>query len=430
MVKLIVEIIISIGLARVVPPRQRDILTPWALALLLGLATLTPYMPPMIMVVTVFVNFFFCCFLTNGYRVEWLRHNSVLAFFLLFWAYQCFSMVFGTQIMYSTVYYLQIPFESIFIGYFVGIWAMQNPERWERLLRIVTYVLFAVVVIYIMKGALSHGMGSEEVFRGDVGLDEDSIANPNWVGLVMIGILPYSVLLLMSKEAFKKKPWQMACAFFVSAMITLLLVRTGSRNACLGLVPILWYIVLSGVKNSFLKRGLILFALLVVLAGLIVETTSSVSDLRIFNANKSGDITSGRLDHYRNIMLYQRTPAQKWFGCGAWLDLTRDGRYVMANGHSVYVQMLRQSGYVGVGLFVLFVLAFIVKARKSGPNGKLALALFGVWLVTGIGESGPFLSGGGSSKILLGMALAFCANRRIVFPGMDGLAMRAYHRMR
>lgn len=413
MIKLVFEIALSALLLKLIPFRIRERFMPWALALFIGLPALTPYLSSVLMQGVILASFLLCCFLSNGYQVRHFRHNAVFIFFILFWGYQCVSMFFGERVSYGLVYYLRIPFETVFVGYAVGVWLLGDPSRWERLLKAVSAVLLVIVVVYILKGALAHGMEHQASFRGEIGLDEADAANPNWVGLVLIGILPYPVFLLLTKVGRCRVAWRL-CAFGVSAILTLMLVRTGSRNACLGLVPLIYFMVF-GVKASFSKRCLVFLALSLALSVLIVRTTSNLSDLRIFNANKSGDITSGRLDFYRYNMLYRMTPLQRWFGCGAWLDHSLKGKIVMANGHSVYVQILRQSGYVGMFFFLLFASALIVKSAKNGSRGRLALAMFGCWALTGLGESGSLLSGGGSSKILLGMAIAFCTNMRMGF---------------
>ena len=409
MIKLIAEILISAAFAYFVSGKARDSLTPWALAVILGSSAMSPYMHPGLFSFFVFANFFSSCFVTNGYKLRYLVRNPVLCLFLLFWGWQCLSMCFGEYVSYSVVYFLQIPFESISLGYFVAFWAMQKPENWDKLMKAITIVLAVVVLVYLKEGAFSERMGYEETFRSALGLDEENSANPNWVGLVIIGILPYSVLSLL-RAVSKKDMKHGVLAFVVASMLALALVRTGSRNACLGLIPLVLYSVFNGTRLSFVKRITTVVVLFTVLVLLIGKTTSSVSDLRLFSISKTGDISSGRFDHFRYKMLYHLSPKERWFGCGAWLDYPMEGQIKLANGHSVPVQILRQSGYVGMGLFLIFSLALVRRCLRCGPQGRLALTLFCVWLFTGVGESGPLLSGGGGSKILLGMAIALCSH--------------------
>ena len=421
MIKLIVEILISAMLAYFVVGKSRDLLTPWALAVILGSSAMSPYMHSGLFAFFVFANFFSSCFVTNGYKLRYMAKNPVLVLFLLFWAWQCLSMCFGECISYSVVYFLLIPFESVALGYFVAFWAMKEPENWDKLLKAITIVLAIVVIVYLKEGAFSQRMGYEEIFRSALGLDEENSANPNWVGLVIIGILPYPVLTLL-RAISRKDVKHGVLGFIVASMLALALVRTGSRNACLGLIPLVFYVVFNGTRLSFAKRLTTVAVMLAVLVFLIGKTTSSVSDLRLFSTSKTGDISSGRFDHFRYKMLYHLNPRERWFGCGAWLDYSMEGEIKMANGHSVPVQILRQSGYVGMALFAIFVVAFVYRSLRSGPDGRLALTLFCVWLFTGVGESGPLLSGGGGSKILLGIALALCSRQN---PGVQSwLQMR------
>ena len=216
----------------------------------------------------------------------------------------------------------------------------------------------------------------------------------------------------MSREQVAESKWIKILGVVNVLILSLLMIRTGARNACLGLLPIAWYFIFSKSGGRRAKR-VALFAVLAILLGtLITLTTSSLGHLRIFSYEKGADlnqISSGRIDWYINYYKSANT-YERWFGSGGHFDITETGQVVLGNYHSVYAQIFRQSGYVGVAAFLLFTFVLVLRCFRIGPMGRLALMLFGVWALTGVGESQPILRGG-NTKVLLGLAIAFCSQK-------------------
>ncbi len=415
--RLIAEIIFSWIFKATIPQRIRDKITPWVLAGLLTWTAITPFVPTRIFFFGVLFYYLAISFLTDGYSLRMCSRNGVLLLFLLFWGWMLVSMFFGKYAMICFSQYLIILFELISVGYFVGMWALRTPGGMERIVRAAAVCFTLVTFFYIVTGSLSPE-AMDANMRAGVNVEglsadiADRKSNVNWIGLSMIGLLPYLFLYVLGKQQYTRMKWMKIVGVVNVLVLTLLLIRTGARNACLGLLPIAWYFIFAKSGGNRAKRMAIFSVLVIFLGLLIVLTTSSISNLRVFSYEKGTDLnqfSSGRIDWYINYYNSAKV-GERWFGSGGYVDITETGQIVLGNYHSVYFQIFRQSGYVGSLLFALFAIGLMVRSVRMGTMGRLALMLFGVWALTGVGEAQPILRGG-STKVLLGLAVALCSRK-------------------
>ena len=416
--RLIFEIIFSLIFKAIIPLRLRDKMTPWVFAWLLTWTAITPFVPVRYFFFGVFLFYLSISFLTDGYSLKMCGRNGVLCFFLMFWGWMLISMAFGEYSLICFSQYLIILFELIAVGYFVGMWAMRTPDGMKKLLR-ATAVCFSIVAFfYVSTGSLSPE-NMDANMRAGVNLEEvadgmDMKSNVNWIGLSMIGLLPYLYLCILSVRNSSSKHLKLIKLFAVvnAVILSVVLIRTGARNACLGLLPIAWYFLSDKTGGNRIKRIAIFAALVIGLGMIILITTSSISELRVFSYEKGmnlNEYSSGRVDWFLNYW-DSSTATEHWFGSGAWYDIKEDGSIVLGNFHSMYMQIFRQSGFVGILLFVLFSTALLFRGLQIGMRGKIVIMFFGVWALTGIGEAQPILRGG-NTKMLLGLAIAFCSRK-------------------
>lgn len=417
--RLIAEIIFSLIFKAVIPVRIRDKITPWVLAGLLTWTAITPFVPTRVFFFGVLFFYLAIAFLTDGYSIKMCGRNGALLLFLLFWGWMLVSMFFGKYAMTCFAQYLVILFELISVGYFVGMWALRTPRGMERIVRAAAVFFTLVTLSYIVSGSLSPG-AMDQNLRAGVNMEglsgelADRKQNVNWVGLSVVGLLPYLYLYVFNRESISRAKWIKMLGVVNALVLSLILLRTGARNACLGLLPIAWYFIFDKSGGSRARRIALFSVLTIVLGGMIVLTTSSISKLRIFSHEKGEDLnqlSSGRLDWFANYYQYS-TDSEHWIGSGGWFDILETGEVVLGNYHSVYFQIFRQSGYVGLMLFMLFALVLTWRGIHIGQRGRLLLMFFGVWALTGVAESQAILRGG-NTKVLLGMAMAFCSRKFI-----------------
>lgn len=421
----------SLVLKAIIPEKTRNRITPYVFALFILLPTLGTGLTGMTAVIFIAVGYVVRAFLLDGFQIRWLKGNPTVGVFLMFWLYMVLSMIFGDFPSYASMYYVSTFIDSIMVGYFVGMWILRNPDSWGRFLRITSVTAAICLLFYARHGIFSAGqLGSvSNEMRSTISFQAEGnelrTANENYVGLLIASLLPYPFLLVMGRHfGDSRAKWIKMVAYAAFILLVLALIRTGSRNACLGLIPILVYLFFAKTTLTRSKKIAFRVFVFIVILGAIAFSFGALDRLRIYTASVDrDDISSGRMSHFE-AKLYGRTDVQKWFGCGALYDYRfyeELGRAFppMSNGHSMYFQILWQSGYIGVFFLFIVILATWLRARKLGARGHVVLLLFFVWALCGVAESLPLLYEG-MFKPLVGIALAFCTKKNM--PGMYQLS--------
>lgn len=351
-----------------------------------------------------------------------LGRNGVLKVFIFFWAHVIFSMFLGERRETAALYCLDVAVEYILPSAAVASWVLMRPNEWKRLICCLTVAIFLVSLIFIRT---SGSIGDTTRVDGRAGLDAAELGggtelNVNVFGLMIVSILPWCLIGMLEQM---KTQWAIVLRALqgVSILILMaLLVRTGSRNSALVLLPMGVYLLFA---KSSLKRihklGIVILVFMFALIGLVaLSGQGKFEDMRIFNYKNEykRDVTTGRLDFFvEYISWLHRTPVNVIFGGGALLprkDVSEWNYFNFGNGHSMYPQIYAQSGVVGIGLLVVFMILSGCSGMRLQKRGHLALMMIAIWFVTGVAESLNILQGGSGGKAFLGFGIGFCCRGR------------------
>ena len=242
--------------------------------------------------------------------------------------------------------------------------------------------------------------------------------NPNVFGMAMsTAVLLCAAVALNSR----RRSWRLA-AVALAAVAVPLLVLTGSRSGVGAVVIGGAFLALPAVRRpkTFLA---VVFA-----AGIALITTSALIEDRRSVERLGTTPFKGRLVLWEeDLRLVAEAPV---FGRG-WIATQRQsGRFATRNAHSIYLQVLVESG--GVGLVALLCGAALVTAwgwqvreRGSATTVYAAFALLYAVLARGVGMSVALLAS--MDTFLLGFAVGLLDRERIrsLAPGRSPRPVRA-----
>lgn len=368
------------------------------------------------------LNFFPVMIMCDGLNsVEW-RGNPAWKAFVIFYAYMTLIALTGYLPMSCTMFYLQSFLNTFAAGYFVARWVCRTEGGLRKLVVPLIVVSCLAVLYYVRNQGLLSGE-LDKYGRMDVSelIDDEHMINVNGIALRICAIVPF---ILVAFLQFKKSPIFKYMALFSMILLGLLLVRTGSRNGALVLLPIVWYFLhASGVGRIRAKYVVILFVVGVVFLVGVFFTNKGAKVIRAFDLiGRSQDeiyntgldkMSTGRWSMYANN-LRRLSSAEMIFGKGGMLSLysskgERIVRFRGANAHSIYMTIFYRSGLVGILLFVIFLCVFFAEAKKMGFRGNMAKFFMLCYLLTGIGESWGI--NGGATAILAGFAIGLISRR-------------------
>lgn len=368
---------------------------------------------------TLFMSSVGSAFLVNGYNSKDMRRNFVLNLFLLFWGYMLLSMFWGECKMSGLFLYLHVLVGPIAVGYFTGMWAIKDERRWQRLCLYILIVVLLVCVVYAWKGIFSGSVEGKDYaqaqagFSGDMAMGEEGGTNVNQIGLAVAGLLsiPF-VAIFMRFDAIKflaNKKWLVNClGAGLVLTLALIIVRLGSRNCSLAFIPLIWYGLFARIGGGRIKKWMLVGCVVLALLFLVGRNMGKNTELRMFKY--TNDTTTifddsfggNRLGFFRD-RLYGLPTSRYYWGNGALIDSMRG---VVGNGHSVYFQVFFQSGFVGLGLMLIFYVSIACQAFSANRMKCIGVLMVGIWVVTGVGEAQNILLGG-VSKYFMGMGIAF-----------------------
>lgn len=365
------------------------------------------------------LNFIPVLIICSRYRLQDVRRNPTWATFVLFYAYMVVIAFTGYYPIDGPAYFVQIFLTSFLTGHCVARWCCQTEGALRKLLMPLLLVSVVCVAYYVFNmGALSaqtlDDLGRIEL--GEVDSETANVFNPNQLALIFCSILPFVLLSFKwtGRWAIVQKLVALACTL----LLGLVLVRTGSRNGALGLLPSAWYFIHLSKSGKINGRYLVLGIAIgfIFLLGVFM-TNKGVEKIRFFDFQGSqqefyGDtlnrMSTGRWEMYHNSIA-KMTSRQKCFGAGAALSqYSHMGELVTrfrgGNAHSIYVTVFLRTGFIGTLLFLIVIVQFFVNVRRIGRvRGQIAMMLFSIWLMTGVGESSGML--GGLTAILAGMGM-------------------------
>lgn len=345
----------------------------------------------------------------NGFPRQDLKRNPAATAFLVFYLYMIVVACFGLYPVAGICDYM-ISLMTYASGYFTASWACRTEGGLRKVLGAALVASFVIVGYALIHGGFAADVvhdGARGVLAVDLIDEEGGGGNPNYTALTLDCTLPFLlILLLMPARTAKENLYRMlSAATFIA--ISLLLVRTGSRNGCLSLLPCAWYFVYSTRHHSVRMRRIALGLVVLAIGTMgVFFTMRQATEIRAFHISTESRgfdsamdaLTTGRWGFYQ-ACLDKMSPMEKIFGKGFSLDV-QDYRFNRLTGvfekvdrprsqnyHSMYVTIFIRSGAVGSLLFLIFLIKVIAQAMKCGDRGRMAILLLGGWMLPGVGEA-------------------------------------------
>ena len=364
-------------------------------------------------------------FFLSGIRLWQWRNNGAITGFLVFFTWFFLTAFWGEG---SLMEILKVNFgilRMVVIGVVVGSWVISKPDGLMRLLRAVSIAAFFAALLYAKYGswsatALADAGGRMVVDTSELVGEADQIAgvfNVNRFALLGTVILPFPFLFMLENWRIKKEKL-LKCVAIVSILIlTLVVVKTGSRNGGAGLLPMVWYLVFAKTSLKGPKKIAIMVVFSIVMAGLVFKVMQG-NELRVFKFKEEKETSIYELGTGRGAMIvewYERMSGlQHVVGAGIpWGAFLDDGTRTPMNCHSMYTNIFVQSGYLGLVLLGLFGLYVVTCSLiRHDRFGRMAILLVTVWFLTGLGEAANIFHNNGYGKFCLGIAIALCSRKK------------------
>ena len=199
--------------------------------------------------------------------------------------------------------------------------------------------------------------------------------NINRIALIATAIIGFPVAYFLHKWDWKKEKVVKVVAVISVLVISLVIIKTGSRNGGLALLAVAGYFLLGRTNIKMCQKVLILVVASVAMVFAIHKFIGK-TEMRTFQfvtqaESERGIYGTGRLEFYKDI--YNRmTPIQKLVGAGVPAEfLVEIGGWHIANRHSMYMQILNQAGHIGLLLLIVFFIRIYFASRKGGAIGAM-----------------------------------------------------------
>lgn len=441
-ITLIATIIGSVVFSLLIRGRQRDFLTPWVFAYYFLVVEVIGSVGGVFHFLFTSLNFVVIMFLCNGFKSGDYGKNPVFSAFLIWNLYTYLPILFGPFPYLSLMVYSTELLKTFVAGYFVALWICKTEGGMRRLLFALVCVAVVTVFYYWMHG----GFAAENLDQfGRAALDENKIdadveQNVNYTALCMCSLLPFVLLALLTKSHSMFDKLVQLVAGCCLVLLGIILIRTGARNGGLAFFPCGLYFIFSSPQKYVRMKRIALFVL-VSLIFVVATRFAMKGSTGIRSFNFSGDeglehlsvadrMTTGRISMWQTWYDLM-TPAERWLGAGFDTDkhsFQKLGKVSGANFHSIIFSVFHRSGYLGVFLFFVFCLILMRRGIQCGERGRTALMFFGVWFLTGIGESWGV--SGGMTGVLAGFAMGLCTRRQILNSELWGSGWYERHRIK
>lgn len=398
------------------PKKMRDILVPWCFAGQLIHSCFTPFLGGMAHFLFLCLYFIEMAILLDGFNVNYFKRNPAFTAFMVFWGYLTLTSLWCDDAYLGVTWHLGALFELVLAGYFTGIWVLRTPDGLRRLLTPISIIGIFAAFFYFKYGFTAElDAGGRGIIDKSM-LDEGMGTNVNQIGLSLAPIAASIMVMLLEKMPFGRK-YKVVRVFSIITFVVIayLLIRTGSRNACLVFLPCAYFafkaLRFTGRKaKTLFLLGIIGMALFL---GARIFMRSESGIIRAFTFMESGGkfdlqyASSGRW--YEFEMYLSGMSGIDWL-IGQGPEIIKDpqtGSYI-GGCLSVYVTLLRFVGVFGLFLLLIYFIVMVRSAKRGGLYGQVALLFFMAWAVTGIAE-GAGLRRGYALRLLQGVSLALCS---------------------
>ncbi len=416
-------VVLSVVLKAFVPPHVRDRATPFFAGWILFCETSFLTLPQWANIATVLVNYIGMAFLLDGFDLKMMRKNGVLVAFLIFWGMLLASTLWGEDTSAAFAYYAYLLINLSLVGFYLGMWVVRRPDGLERLLKTMVVFGFVVIVLLVLRrGALS---GSLDDFGGRYAVSMDfpgnrdaEDVNVNNFAVACSSILTISlVFVFMQGMRFRHKIiWWLSLANVIVSVV--LIIRTGSRNGALGLLPCALYAFTARQRRSV---WFVIVSNMLVIAGICIMVyffTSEQGYLRAFDFSAArasslegsimNQITTGRWSSFE-AQISQMKGIDWLIGRGTiWTVYETGANAVVWGALCIYVTVFVVSGSLGMFAMLCYFFVTVRRTLQMGQMGRIALLMFAVWAILGVGE-GESLMLGYVIRLYQGMSIAFCS---------------------
>ena len=274
---------------------------------------------------------------------------------------------------------------TLMVGYFLTVNLMRTREWVRRCL--VAFLLCAAVsavigVVQIFTGSLELSWLDTEMFSDINVRITATFDNPNVYATYLLLAIPFSLAFLIAKGERSKTPHIVG---FV--LLSVCMIETWSRGAWLGILVslVLFFLVYTRRSVAYLMLG---GAVLPVASLLIPE---SVVNRFLSIGSASDSSATYRISAWRGV---GRMLQENWFGgigvgesafSAVYPAFSYAGIQAIRHTHNLYLQILSETGIVGLVVFLLIVILFVqncfeylYRMRKGTDNGIVVAGLSSV----------------------------------------------------
>lgn len=422
LIRISLIIVLSVILKAFVPPRVRDHVTPFFAGWILFCETGFLTLPQWAIIVATFVNYIGMAFLLDGLDLKMMRKNGVLVAFLIFWGMLLASTLWGADTPAAFAYYVYLLLDLSLVGFYLGMWVVRRPDGLERLLKTMVVFGFVVIVLLVLKrealsGSLDDFEGRYAVSMESLGSRDMQDVNVNNFAVACSSILTISLVFVFMQgmRSRHKIAW---CLSLVNVIVSVvLIIRTGSRNGALGLLPCALYALTARQRRSAWFAVVSNVLVIVGICIMVYFFTSDQGYLRAFDFSTArassiqgsvmNQITSGRWNSFE-AQISQMKGIDWLIGRGTvWAVYEAGANAVVWGALCIYVTVFVVSGSLGIFAMLCYFFATVRRSLQIGQMGRIALLMFAVWAILGVGE-GESLMRGYVIRLYQGMSIAFC----------------------
>lgn len=275
---------------------------------------------------------------------------------------------------------------ALMAGYFLTVNLIRTREWIRRC--IVAFLFFAGVsavigVVQIFTGTLELSWLDTELFSNIGVRITSTFENPNVYATYLLLAIPFSLVLLIGKgTGVSKVP--LAICF---ALLAICMMETWSRGAWLGILIslLLFFLIYTRRSVSYLLLGSMVFPLFSIL---LPENVVS----RFLSIGSASDSSATyRISAWRGV---GRMLRENWFGgigvgesafSAVYPAFSYAGIQGIRHTHNLYLQILSETGIVGLTVFLLVIVLFvqncfeyIYRMRKETESGVVVAGLASV----------------------------------------------------
>jgi len=301
-------------------------------------------------------------YLTNSIKVYWSRE---LTFVCLFLGWALFGIAFA---------YNRNAAFTLFSDVIVKVWVMTIAICW--LVRTIHHFRIATY-LYVMAGTIIglkainnklQGIGLVEGTRVTISRELGSlIGDPNDLSLVLLFPMSFTLSNLLQPNISKYHRALLAVAYVI---LFWAIIATQSRGGLMGIMAVIGYFAVKRIKHKvyILAGAALLLPILVVMAGIAGRSSGGAAEAGI------DESAMGRI--YAWIAAWGMAIENPFTGVGVnnfYLNYYLFSPFWDGKNHSVHstwFQVLAETGFVGLGLLIMLIVAIFRQLWRTEVNSR------------------------------------------------------------